>query len=193
MLKENLHELPAMVDLAHSLEMDEFAARNSDPKASDAGERKRLLPERHKEGSGESFHRAVQEAKRKAERAKLPFNIEELPMAEKPMCEQNPLESFFVAWDGTVSPCIHLSHLQRGFVRGKWRSIPPLRWGNLIEEPLQNIWGRDEYVQFRRLFRERLNVHLKKLREFAASGLEGYQCAGSWPPLPEACWICYGV
>ncbi len=193
MLKENLHELPAMIDLAHSLEIDEFVARNLDPKGADAGERKKILPQGHGGGNRESFHRLVEEAKRKAERAKLSLNVEELSPAENPMCEQNPLETFFVAWDGTVSPCIHLSQVQRGFVEGKWQTIPPLRWGNIVEEPLQNIWGRAEYVHFRNLFRERLNVYLKKLREFAASGFEGFQGVGGWPPLPEPCRVCYGA
>ena len=59
-----------------------------------------------------------------------------------------------VAWDGGVSPCVPLMHSYTGYVLGREKRIQRYRLGNVSQEEIADIWGRDEYVQFRARVRE---------------------------------------
>ena len=57
--------------------------------------------------------------------------------------------SVSVAWDGRVSPCVPLPHPYTCFVIGRQKAIHSYTLGNVNQESIADLWGKDEYVQFR--------------------------------------------
>ncbi len=80
-----------------------------------------------------------------------------------PVCEKNPLESFFVGSDGSVSPCVYLNPPIMGdfprIFRGTETTASRVVMGNLHDSTIDGIWTSSAYVRFREIFRKRLEVH----------------------------------
>lgn len=191
MMKENIQELPAVIEMAYSLGIDHVVAKNLDVILKEGDERKRVF--KHP-GEGEidfNVSQAVKEAQRKAEELKLPFRVYELFPAERSICEQDPLNTLFVAWDGSVSPCINLSHIQAGYFDGRWQTRPTRRFGNIVDEPLAAIWEKAGYREFRKIFQERRDCSSGSVAELFAPHLQGYGEASDWPAPPRGCKTCY--
>ena len=191
MLKENFHELPAAVEMSHSLGMGQMVAKNLDVLLKKGDEGKKIFKNQRDQEEDPYVLQTVEEAKRKAGDLKLPLRIYELYPFERPICEQDPLNTLFVAWDGSVSPCIGHSYMEDRWFGGKWRKVPVLRFGNLAEEPLGDIWQKPEYQNFRRKLKERVNRHARNLMEFAISDFHNYKEVENWPSAPEGCEACY--
>ncbi len=191
MQEENFHELPAAVEMAHSLGIGEMVAKNLDVLMKKGDDKKKIFMH-GREGEADPFiFQSVEEAKRKAGDLKMPLRVYELYPVEKPICEQDPLNTLFVAWDGSVSPCISLSYMEERWFGGKWRSVPVLRFGNLAEEPLEVIWEKLEYQNFRRKLKERVDRQARNLIDFAISDFHNYKEVENWPSAPEGCGSCY--
>ncbi len=54
-----------------------------------------------------------------------------------------------VAWDGEVSPCIPLMHSYTCYILGREKAIRRYTVGNVNNEEIKSIYGRDEYRRFR--------------------------------------------
>lgn len=57
--------------------------------------------------------------------------------------------SLAVAWHGGVSPCPSLMHAYRCFIRGREKRFIRCEFGRLPQESLRRIWERPEYAAFR--------------------------------------------
>lgn len=92
-----------------------------------------------------------------------------LPMKDilSPVCNKNPLESFFVGSDGSVSPCVYLNPPVTGRFHRMFRghAYPSERviMGNLNDASVMEIWNSDRYRAFREPFQRRLETHEKLL------------------------------
>jgi len=73
----------------------------------------------------------------------------------QPCCTENVQRAMVVASDGTVTPCVYtdLEIPGASFWRhGERRPCLRLGMGNVHREPLQTIWRKEAYRQFRRSF-----------------------------------------
>ncbi len=57
--------------------------------------------------------------------------------------------AMFVRWDGYVTPCINYAHNWRNTFLQVDRTINAVKFGNVDEEKLVDIWRKDRYVLFR--------------------------------------------
>jgi MoaA/NifB/PqqE/SkfB family radical SAM enzyme len=191
MMKENVQELPAMVKLAKSMGIDQIVAKNLDVILKEGDDERRIFKNR---GEGEvdpSVSRAVAEAKREARDLKILLRVYELVPAENPICEQSPLKTLFVAWDGSVSPCINLSYIQDRCYEGKWQRFPIVRFGNVVTEPLDAIWKKPEYRNFRKLLQERGKGKSGDFTESLVPDFSDYQERRCSSKPPQGCGVCY--
>jgi len=80
-----------------------------------------------------------------------------------PVCPKNPLENFFVASDGAVSPCVYLCPpIRGGYTRlVADRPVPQQRllMGSLERHDAAAIWNRPAYRRFRKRFQRRLDLY----------------------------------
>jgi MoaA/NifB/PqqE/SkfB family radical SAM enzyme len=194
MTKTNVAELPKAVELATSLGVDELYAINLDYVMTPEHDSLKAFgcpPLR------EEFGRAVDEAREKAGRAGLAFRAYPLDPEEVAVCEANPAKILFVSADGWVSPCTYMglagrSDIPRHF-DGRSLAVPRLRFGNVLDQELIEIWESPAYRTFRQQFaRRRLAVATRALGTVASEEL----VESRMPPPPESCRTCsklYGV
>jgi MoaA/NifB/PqqE/SkfB family radical SAM enzyme len=57
--------------------------------------------------------------------------------------------SVSVGWDGRVAPCVPLMHSYHCFVMGREKFVRGYTLGNVDDESIPDIWGKEEYRQFR--------------------------------------------
>jgi len=57
--------------------------------------------------------------------------------------------SYFVSWDGNVSPCYFLWHRYNVMRMGNVKQVTPVFFGNVLEETPEIIWQSDAFETFR--------------------------------------------
>lgn len=190
MIKPNMEELPKAVELAASLGVEELYTINLDYVVTPQHDDLKVFacpPLR------ETFVRIVEQARAIARRSGLTFRPYPLDPEEVAICEGNPLKILFVACDGWVSACTYLGLSGRTsiprYFEGRAVTVPRLRFGNVLQQDLMDVWNSPAYRAFRQQFeRRRLEVGARALLvvigDERASDLE-------MPPPPEPCLTCY--
>jgi len=192
MTPANLGELPQAVRLAAELGVDELVATNLDYVITPA-----LEPLRAYSGAAppQTARAALGEAVAAAREAGIAFRPYPLQYREMAVCDLNPLKILFVGSDGAVSPCVYTSlagprNLPRVF-DGRSLETPLVRFGNVNEQSLAEIWERAAYREFRGCFTRRVAK-----AGLAMLGSAGGALSAEDEPPPDACRACpklYGV
>jgi MoaA/NifB/PqqE/SkfB family radical SAM enzyme len=58
-----------------------------------------------------------------------------------------------VRWDGVVSPCLSLLHDHPEYIRGRRKDVTHHSFGNVVEQPLGEIWQGQPFSDFRQRLR----------------------------------------
>ncbi len=58
--------------------------------------------------------------------------------------------SVAIAWDGNLSPCLPLMHQHESYMKNIQRVVKRYVVGNVINQPLVDLWESREYVDFRK-------------------------------------------
>jgi len=183
---ENYHELPLFVELAHSLGVSQVIAKNLDVILKDGDDARRIFS--HNASPDQRAQAAIQAAQARAAELGVALRLYALRPNEIAVCEHDPLHSLFFNWQGYVSPCITLSYAEDRIFNGQRVHVPCQRFGNILNEPLETIWERAEYRNFRRQLDDRLKVEQHATVDLL---LGGGDTAVAMPPPPEGCRTCY--
>jgi MoaA/NifB/PqqE/SkfB family radical SAM enzyme len=83
--------------------------------------------------------------------------LSSLPVGREPVpagyCRFVNEGSLAITWNGDASPCIALMHNYTCFVIRRWKKIRHYAVGNVTTEDIQDIWRKQEFVDFRRRVR----------------------------------------
>lgn len=186
MTTANLGELPQAVRLAAELGADELVATNLDYVITPGLDALRA----YAQGAPAPERRAaLDDAAAAARQAGIGFRPYRLQCREMAVCDLNPLRILYVASDGSVAPCVYTSlsgpsALPRVF-EGRTLRTPVVRFGNVEEKPLAEIWQSAAYREFRERFARRLAGAGLALLGTAAGAL-----AEEDSPPPDACRTC---
>jgi MoaA/NifB/PqqE/SkfB family radical SAM enzyme len=183
----NVHELPAFVELAHSLGVEQVIAKNLDVILKDADDQRRFFS--HTAEPDQEIEQVLAEARLRAKTLGIKLRFYSLRPQEVTVCEHNPLQSLFINWEGVVSPCITLSYATSRIFDGKRIQVPCERYGDVRLDDLPEIWEKSDYRDFRSFFEARLLEE----RQAAIDHLLGGPVDASLelPPAPEGCRTCY--
>jgi len=189
MTTSNIAELPQTVDLAASLGVDELYAVNLDYLMTPAHDALRVFD---RPPLREQALLAVDEARARARRLGVAFRPYPFDLEEVAVCEAQPPRILFISCEGWVAPCAYLSlpgqsQIPRLF-GGQDVMAPAVRFGNILEQELMDIWESPAYVAFRRRFEARLASRTPWAMAAMAARGEG---AVSTPEPPEPCRTCY--
>jgi MoaA/NifB/PqqE/SkfB family radical SAM enzyme len=187
MMRENFHELPAYVDLAHELGVEQIIFKNLDVILKDGDDERRLFS--HGGDPVAGLEPVIAEARRRADQSGIGLRLYALQPHELAMCEQNPLQNIFFNWAGYVSPCITLSYAESRVFDGVRHHVPCRRFGNINDESLEQIWDGAAYREFRQIYETRLRLEQQATVSLLMGSPEGEP--PEWPPAPEECRICY--
>lgn len=190
MTRTNMAELPKAVELAACLGVEELYAINLDYVVTAGQDALRAFD---CPSLREAFAQNIQEARDRADRAGIVFRPYPLEREEVAVCEASPTKILFISCDGWVSPCPYTALAGWGeiprYFEGRSIRVPRLRFGNIEEQGLMEIWRSPAYRTFRRQFERRLTEAMA-----LAVGVEtgsGETCHAGTPPPPEPCRTCY--
>lgn len=183
----NYHELPAYIELAKELGVEQVIVKNLDVILKEEDDQRRLF--RHGEGSTAEIEEIIQKAELRAKEAGIKLRRYRLQPQEQAVCEHNPIASLFINWEGWVSPCITHAYAEERVFAGEWRQPVCQRFGNVNETSLEEIWNLPQYADFRRKFLLRQQAERRQL----VSALLNEDKDGKLilPDPPEGCESCY--
>jgi MoaA/NifB/PqqE/SkfB family radical SAM enzyme len=193
MLRDNIAELPLLVDYAKELSLDEIVVINLIQVSNAWQEAQRLFTCGEEEG-----HALLREAASKARAWKIHLRLAPLSPGEVGVCAENPLRNLYISADGHVSPCVYLyppipSPFKRLFC-GTEHAVPKVSFGNIFQEPFENIWNSAPYAAFRNDFRERQKGFAAKYPPLPSDPERIMKAAAiALPPPPEPCRTCHKI
>ena len=139
--KQNVKDLPKVIDLCREKEVDNIILTN-------------LLPVHDKlvgfslyENPGEQLHYVEEFVKNSTIRFNL--QIPEFTLLTERHCQFVERNAAVIRWDGEVAPCYRFLHDSTEIVYGRKKVIFHRSFGNIMEKSLKNIWISKEYVFFR--------------------------------------------
>ncbi|MDP3049449.1 MAG: SPASM domain-containing protein [Thermodesulfovibrionales bacterium] len=198
MLKDNISEAPALLQLAKDTGIEEVVLTNLIHVTNDWQESQRVFSGRGKGGGvNKDYEEILHEAEVKAKELKINLRQPSLSPVDVPVCEENPLRNLYISVDGEVSPCVYLyppvpSPFKRIFC-GDDYEIEKVSFGNIFREPFHAIWNKKEYIEFRERFILRKRrceemyspfLDIERLKRFEVTPL---------PDPPEQCRTCHKI
>jgi MoaA/NifB/PqqE/SkfB family radical SAM enzyme len=136
MLKDNITDVPALVELAERIGINDIILTNLIHVTNEWQEGRRVFrcqhphpdppPSRGREelettitspspcgrgrggGVNEAYEEILQVAEAKAKKLKINLRQPSLSPVDVPVCEENPLRNLYMSVDGEVSPCVYL-------------------------------------------------------------------------------------
>lgn len=202
MMRSNVHELPAAVDLARDAGAHRLVATNLDYVGCEAQDMARAFSVTETDPPWAGI---VQEAKERAAKAGLEFRSYPTRVQRDVLvCEPMATPTAVVAADGGLFPCVYLSvpvdPIPRLF-RGECLDIPRRPFGNVGESDLMDIWNGHGYRAFRRAFQLRRDCNTTQMLDMLL-GEQGAAGASEKPetlfeqlqreaPLPGVCESCH--
>ena len=195
-MRSNYHQLEKIIELAQKLGVDQVNFKQCDVIRGEHGKGHGLFEVRDSKQV-----RQLQKALAKATRLGRKLGIRTTSYSFVPdelsVCDQDPRDSLFIRYDGTVSPCINLAFGGPSSFLGEDIVFPHLPYGRLPNDDLLDIWESEEARFYRRSFCQRVKAHdaalgaadlghdIIKLKEAFKQAIE------AMPPAPEGCRKCH--
>ena len=188
MLKDNVHEIPMLLDLAHEIGISDVVLLNIIQVTSRVQDGQKAFT--CEEGS--LFKDIMKEAEDRAKKFKISLYMPAISPQDVAVCSENPLDNLYISVDGEVSPCVYLyPPVSPPFTRiycGTEHPTSHVSFGNIFNEPFEQIWEGKEYQEFRNAFMFRQ----KRWKEAYASLLEMRLPMDSpAPDPPPPCRTCH--
>jgi MoaA/NifB/PqqE/SkfB family radical SAM enzyme len=188
MLKENMRELPILIDLAKEIGIDEIVLLNIIQISNLRQEDKKVFTCDDRE----PYRGLIKDVLNKARRVNIKLAMPNLSPNEVSVCSENPLKNLYISVEGEVSPCVYLcppvvSPFKRVFCSQEY-DIDKVSFGNIFREPFESIWNRKEYADFRGCFIQRQQNFKEAFQSFL--DLKKPE-ASELPPPPLPCRTCH--
>jgi MoaA/NifB/PqqE/SkfB family radical SAM enzyme len=183
----NYHQLPAYIELAHSLGVETVIAKNLDVILKDGDDDRRLFT--HNGQPLPEIEAVLGEASERAQRLGVRLRTYNLQPIEQAICEHDPVHSLYVNWQGYVSSCITLSYAENRVFNGARVFVPCQRFGNVREQSLDVIWNQPDYQAFRNIYKDRLRAANQSIVTSMFTGRSDKPIP--IPDAPEGCQTCY--
>jgi MoaA/NifB/PqqE/SkfB family radical SAM enzyme len=181
MLKDNMADVPVLVNLARSVGIHDVILTNLIHITNEWQEGQRIfsctapLPK--------DLEALLRVAEADAKKCTVNLRFPALRPAAMPVCEENPLKNIYISSEGEVSPCVNLyppvpSPFKRIFC-GNTGETEKASFGNIFSEPFGDVWGNPAYAEFRTCFEKRLKKH------------KGFSRADAKREPPTGCRTCH--
>jgi MoaA/NifB/PqqE/SkfB family radical SAM enzyme len=170
MLKDNLHDIPALPRLARDIGIQEIVLTNVIHVTNSWQDAQRIFTCEGRSGALEFLSAAEEEARKLGIHLRRPA----LAPIDAPVCAENPLSNLYISTTGEVSPCVFLHPpTSRRFTRifcGQKHQAAQVCFGNVFSEPFNDIWKRVDYAAFRNVFARRVRHSREEVSSFFVTG-----------------------
>lgn len=190
MLKDNIHEVPSLIDLVGTIGIRQVVLINIVHITNKRQDQERVFT---CEWTSDEPYRAIfTEARKRAQRYGMDLVIPSMRPCDVAVCAENPLKNLYISADGEVSPCVYLGPPIRSPFRrifcGKEYSTERVSFGNIFQENPRGIWESESYSRFR----ERFFLRRKRFDENYRALLEMKRIEQTTlPEPPEPCKTCH--
>lgn len=197
MTRLNIGELPDTVPLAAKLGVDEVVVTNLSYLPS---ERCNILRTFYHESPTPAFQESIDEMHRLGKETGVSVKTYPLKAEEVLVCEPNPPQKVFFSVDGSVAPCMYLRIPKQGDIPriflNKEYLVPQTFFGNINDEDFPEVWNRESYTKFRRVFEERLKAKFDLVQTLDVVSGTSFsnlkeKISKKPPSLSEVCQTCY--
>jgi radical SAM protein with 4Fe4S-binding SPASM domain len=142
LMRKNFAELPSVVRLAHSLDVEQVFVQHIEREAGDGPQRAFAEEQALREEDAQQLHDCFNEARALALRfaleLRLPTRISGAVLAKTRRRCDWPWRSAYITHDGTALPCCMLGLPEN------------INFGNMAREGVEAVWNNEDYRDFRR-------------------------------------------
>lgn len=201
MLKDNIEEIPLLIELANEIGIKEVALINIIQITTPWQDQQRVFAySSYASGSCASsknsdistMKKILTEASNRAKELKIKLALPPYVAEEVSICAEDPLRNIYISVEGEVSPCVFLNPpVPSPFIRifhGEKTLTEKVSFGNILKEPFEKLWNKKDYVEFRDTFKKR-----KEKAEELYSALFTMKLPGELPPPPIPCRTCHKI
>ena len=192
----NFHQVQEIVRLAARLGVDQVNFKQCDVIRDQAGKGRGLFAP-GETGEIRAMKKSLQKALRLAKKLRIDTTAAPFTPRELPVCDQDPRDSVFISYDGTVAPCISLALGGKTTFLGKEATMSSVHYGRLPDDDLMDLWQTNTCRFYRERFEERVRIHddtlVRNIFDSGGSGREKiFQAAReAMPEPPEGCNVCH--
>jgi short-subunit dehydrogenase/MoaA/NifB/PqqE/SkfB family radical SAM enzyme len=201
MMPLNIHQLMDMVRLGKELGIDQINFKQCDVVRGEHGKGLELYG-REDDPQIRKYEADLAAARKLA--GSLGIKVTDFPFfpREQPVCDQDPRNSLFIRYDGSVAPCINLAFGGPTRFLGKDVEMPTVHYGRLPDETIPELWSSFACGLYRKRFEDRMTAYWRVIdREVYEPSMSGIDkvLADARDAMPEAlpgCRVChylYGV
>jgi MoaA/NifB/PqqE/SkfB family radical SAM enzyme len=192
MLKQNILHVPALPSFAREVGVEEVILTNICHWMTAWQEEQGVFTWT---GQESEYEQIVKQAEANARKLNVRLRRPLLAASDVAVCEENPLETLYIAVDGEVSPCVYLNPpLPSPFKRifcGNEHQVERVSFGNIFTEDFDVIWNRSGYERFRECFEQRRKVYQDRYGWLYGKGDISKPEDGPLPDPPEPCRTCH--
>lgn len=192
----NHHQVEEIVHLAAKLGVDQVNFKQCDVIRGDAGKGHGLFgPQETRDIR--RLRKSLAKARRLAQKLGLLTTAFSFTPEEQAVCEQDPRNSMFVRYDGTVAPCINLAIGGPTTFLGEDVEMPSAHYGQLPQDDLLDLWNSDKCKFYRQRFEHRVQKHDQVLTNqlIGSSGSNRQkaldEAQNAMPTPPKGCNVCH--
>lgn len=195
-MQSNYHQLEKIIQLAHELGVDQVNFKQCDVIRGDHGKEFGLFSSEETK-KVKQLKKALDKANRVARKLGVKTTSFSFVPEEQSVCDQDPRDSMFVRFDGSVSPCINLAIGGPSTFLGKDIIFPHVAYGKLPDEDLLTLWESEHCTFYRSSFSQRVKAYDAALAkaDFGHDVIklkEAFQEAiKAMPEAPEGCRTCH--
>jgi MoaA/NifB/PqqE/SkfB family radical SAM enzyme len=201
MMTANFHQIKDIVKLADRLGVDQVNFKQCEVSRGEHGKAQGLFG-RERSREIKRFAKELSAAQALAAKLSIQTTASAFTPSEQPVCDQDPRDSAFVSFDGSVSPCISLAYGGPTTFLGQEVILPSTHYGRLPDRDLLELCETDTCRSYRERFQERVRAYKNS---FSASLMGGScptpeklheEAVKKMPEAPEGCKVChylYGI
>lgn len=142
-MKNNIEDLPILIDLAGNAGATTILISNLLPYTHELAQQALYFNESSKESN------IILEASNRSIASKVKLLTPYFELKTQRSCNFIEKGSCVVTWDGEVCPCYNFMHTYPCIINGRQKMIHKISFGNLNNKSLKNIWFSKKYVKFR--------------------------------------------
>ena len=160
MLKDNIHEVPAVPSFTKDTGISEVILTNICHTINIWQETQRVFVW---ESAVNEYEGILREAETNARKLNIRLKRPSRSVIDVPVCAENPFGSLYISSEGEVSPCVYLypplpSPFKRIFNSREFLT-EKVSFGNIFRDPFPEIWNSGDYDAFRNRFQERKKIY----------------------------------
>jgi short-subunit dehydrogenase/MoaA/NifB/PqqE/SkfB family radical SAM enzyme len=192
----NFHQMEEIVRLAARLGVDQLNFKQCDVIRDNEGKGFGLFaPE--ETGEIRQLSKSLDKARRLAKKLNVATTAFAFTPQELAVCEQDPRDSLFIRYDGTVAPCINLALGGPTTFLGEEVTMPSVHYGQLPGDDLMDLWETESCQFYREIFKERGEKYDNIIMNSLLGGGGGNrskvlkEALEAMPQPPRGCNVCH--